>query len=51
MMTETLFLRMMRGKIDDEDDEKIDEELESVIATKIIMAVNRLFYQPPFMVK
>ena len=43
MMSETLFLRMMRGKIDDEDDEKIDEELESVIATKIIMKVNRLF--------
>ena len=43
MMAETLFLRMMRGKIDDEDDEKIDEELESVIATKIIMTVNRLF--------
>jgi hypothetical protein len=43
MMTETLFLRMMRGKIDDEDDKKIDEELKSVIATKIIMTVNRLF--------
>jgi hypothetical protein len=30
MMAETLFLRMMRGNIDDEDDEKIYEELESV---------------------
>ena len=42
-MAEKLFLRMMRGKNDDEDNEKLDEELESVIATKNIMTVNRLF--------